>query len=325
MKRQDLLKHLFGSSKKDRIGIAVIVIGIIIVAIVPFAFKYKSATKSELSHPDSSWLIAANDLQQKSARNNKFVDNDNSSDIVTLQYDKTENTYADKPSGTLFYFDPNTLNAAGFKKLGLRDKTIQILLNYRNKGGKFKKPDDLQKIYGLKPEEFQRLRPYINIPATTNKSVTYSQTNYPERNISTLEQPIKRSKNIEINNADTAAFKSLYGIGSKLATKIVNFRDKLGGFYTIEQVGETYGVPPETYQQIKPFLQVNANDVKKINVNTTNYEQLNNHPYINAKSAYQILKYRKEKGNINNINEIKNLIEQSGDDYEKVSKYITTE
>ena len=130
-------------------------------------------------------------------------------------------------------------------------------------------------------------------------------------------------KTIEVNTTDIAGFESLYGIGNKLATKIVNFRDKLGGFYSIEQVGETYGVPDSTFQKIKAQLKVDARSIRKININTASYDELNNHPYISAKLAFQVLKQRKEKGNFTAIENIKELVAQTSDSYERVSMYIT--
>src|SRR5690606_29893909 len=147
---------------------------------------------------------------------------------------------------------------------------------------------------------------------------------------STLYYPVAESRpryparKIDINTADIAAFESLYGIGSKLATRIVNFRDKLGGFCSVEQVGETYGLPDSTFQKIKPQLEVNAALTRQININAAGYEELNNHPYINAKTAFHILKYRKEKGDFSTIEVIRELV-QANDQFEKIAPYIKTD
>lgn len=77
----------------------------------------------------------------------------------------------------------------------------------------------------------------------------------------------KKPLMVTINDADTSAFIALPGIGSKLSARIVAFRDKLGGFYSVEQIGETWGLADSTFQKIKGRLQVSG-EVRKINVNT---------------------------------------------------------
>ncbi|MBS1688338.1 MAG: helix-hairpin-helix domain-containing protein [Bacteroidetes bacterium] len=70
---------------------------------------------------------------------------------------------ADEVKSTLFPFDPNTLDSAGFRRLGLREKTTAILLHWRNKGKIFRRKEELKKVYTLTPEEYERLEPYIRI------------------------------------------------------------------------------------------------------------------------------------------------------------------
>jgi competence ComEA-like helix-hairpin-helix protein len=229
----------------------------------------------------------------------------------------------------LFKFDPNTATESELLQLGLRDKTVHTLCNYRNKGGKFKTADDLKKIYGLHPEEFERLKPFVVIHDNQknenfrNNDFQNENTTYSSASTNTVKYENKRKTiAIDINEADTTAFQSLYGIGSRLAARIVNYRNKLGGFYSIDQVGETYGVSDSTFQKIKPFLNLNEINIKKLNINTAPYDELNAHPYISSKLAYLIMKYRKEKGTFADFNAVKELVEQTNDSYEKVVNYI---
>ncbi|MGC4231549.1 MAG: helix-hairpin-helix domain-containing protein [Niabella sp.] len=320
------LKKLLTFSKKERIAFMILLPAIMIVAVLPFIIPDRSSR--EVSGTDTAWMAAANDLLQKTPGNNDFSAAKEGNDNTALyQPDPTENNYRSRPDGVLFTFDPNTLGAEGFARLGLRDRTIKTLLNYRNKGGKFRKPDDLAKIYGLRPDEFERLKPYISIPES-NQHKHYAGTSASLSPVPlpvTPEKPGYIPEMIEINSADIAAFESLYGIGNRLAARIVNFRDKLGGFYTINQVGETYGIPDSTFQKIKSLLQVNKDLIRKMNINTASYNELNMHPYINNKTAFNIVKHRKEKGNFSNTDEIKVLVAATGDSYEKVSPYITIE
>ena len=319
------LKKLFTFSKKERIAFMILLPAIMIVAALPFVIPdHKSP---EITGTDTAWMAAANDLLQKPPGNNDFSETKEGNNTASYQPDQIENNYRRRPDGALFTFDPNTLGAEGFAKLGLRDRTIKTLLNYRTKGGKFRKPDDLAKIYGLRPDEFERLKPYITIPES-NQHKHYAGINArtsPAPLPVTPEKPGYIREMIEINSADIAAFESLYGIGNKLAARIVNFRDKLGGFYAINQVGETYGVPDSVFQKIKSRLQVDKSLIRKMNINTASYNELNMHPYINNKTAFNIVKHRKEKGNFLNTDEIKMLAAATGDFYEKIVPYLTIE
>ncbi len=122
----------------------------------------------------------------------------------------------------------------------------------------FIKPEDIKKIWGINEELADKLIPYIRIE---------------KKEYAAIEKPVYEKKTytasiIDINTADTTAFIALPGIGSKLAQRIVTFRDKLGGFYKIEQVGETFGLADSTFQKIKPRLVLNNSFVKQININT---------------------------------------------------------
>lgn len=331
MSLKHTLKESLTFSKKERIGIIFLLPVILIIAFLPF-FQTQPG-EAKLTSTDSVWLATAHNLQEKKISESSDPPDDPSAAVTTsFPIDKTEGGYDSPVKGVLFNFDPNTLDAEGFKKLGLRDKTIRTLINYRNKGGKFRKPDDLAKVYGLRQEEFQRLKPYITITNGTARGDDYHPN--PNNNSKNKDQwgytpsepkPRYTLKTIEINTADIAGFESLYGIGNKLATKIINFRDKLGGFYSIDQVGETYGIPDSTFQKIKAQLKVDGQSIKKININTASYAELNNHPYISAKLAFQVLKQRKEKGNFTSIEAVKELATQTADDYDKFSRYITVD
>ena len=159
-----------------------------------------------------------------------------------------------------------------------------------------KKLEDLQKVYGLRKNEYERLAPYAKIQ-TDLKETRFE--NFPKSNTGKSESNYKstfHNSSIDINTADTTAFIALPGIGSKLATRIVNFRDKLGGFYTIEQVKETFGLPDSTFQKIKQYLKLENSTIRKININTATIDELKTHPYIKYVLANPIVAYRNAHG-----------------------------
>ncbi len=183
----------------------------------------------------------------------------------------------------------------------------------------FLQTEDLKKIYGLRPNDYSRLAPYIKTESSRSedKPAEYvKKENEPKRFTYAA---------IDINTADTTAFISLPGIGSKLAARIVNFRDKLGGFYSISQVGETYGLPDSAFQKVKQYLKLENAFVKKININTATVDELKAHPYIKFAIANPIIAYRKEHGPFSKVEDVKKMMTITGDIYNKISPYLTTQ
>ncbi len=193
--------------------------------------------------------------------------------------------YSDKTPRVAHYFsfNPNTASPQQWRELGVRDKTILTIQHYLQKGGQFRKPEDLRKIWGLKPVEADSLIPYVKIPASIaagkklenrwqlNKEVFKQPDTLPNQaatgtNLSSFDpiNPLRSATNyprkswnlrpIDINLAGPEQWMSFPGIGEVLAARIVKFRDKIGGFTTIDQVGKTYGIKDSLFQLMKPFL-----------------------------------------------------------------------
>lgn len=131
-------------------------------------------------------------------------------------------------------------------------------------------------------------------------------------------------KSIDINKADTTVFISLPGIGSRLASRIVNYREKLGGFISVEQVGETFGLPDSTFEKIKPWLTVSSTAVQKININRATPEQLKT-PYINFNLANIIYQYRLQHGLYKSLADLKKIMLIDEVLFNKITPYLTVE
>lgn len=314
-----IVTDYFTFTRKDRIAILVLVVLIVVVIFAPTVVSRTSAKFSAL--PDTAWMTAVKKLELKEQDTDRFNDRTGKNNSSNYQYDRSDKEYFNRNKGELFYFDPNTLNAEGWRKLGLRDKTVKTIQNYLAKGGHFYKPEDLSKIYGLFEDEYTRLEPYIRIEGKkiANPSAIATETSLPPAG------KAERYKVIDINTADTSAFISLPGIGSKLAARIVNFRDKLGGFYTISQVAETYGLPDSTFQKIKQYLKLDNISLKKININTASIDELKAHPYIKYSLANPIVAYRKEHGPFLKLEDIKKVMVVTEDMYQKIYPYLFIE
>jgi competence ComEA-like helix-hairpin-helix protein len=318
------VKDYLSFTRKERIGILVIVGLILFTLFLPGILKRSSS--NNVVPLDTAWMAAVRKLEIKVA--DSLGDHDqknNDDDAYVYQYDKKKSNYyeTNMSKGELFYFDPNAIPSSEWKRLGLRDKTIQTIEKYLNKGGHFYKPDDLQKIYGLHKDEFERLAPYVKIEASTSKSKDELVSIKSKDETQPGKIYTSRYTAIDINSADTSAFISLPGIGGKLASRIVTFRDKLGGFYSVEQVGETYGLADSTFQKIKQYLKLDNISVKKININTATIDEMKAHPYIKFGIANPIIAYRTEHGAFSKIEDIKKVMAVTDEIYKKIAPYLS--
>jgi len=275
---------------------------------------------------DTAWMAAVkrSELKVQDSAENDYQKNNNEN-AYAYQYDKRKSSYNENDiiKGELFHFDPNTITGSEWKRLGLRDKTIKTIENYRSKGGRFYKPEDLQRIYGLRDDEYERLKPFIKIESNTPQKNEELVSSKPKDEIQSSKTYGARYSIIDVNIADSTAFISLPGIGSKLATRIITFREKLGGFYSIEQIGETYGLPDSTFQKIKQYLKLDNPAVKKININTATVDEMKAHPYIKYSLANPIVSYRTEHGPFSKVEDIKKVMAVTEDTYKKIAPYLS--
>ena len=127
---------------------------------------------------------------------------------------------------------------------------------------------------------------------------------------------------MDVNKNDTAAFIALPGIGVKLSQRIVNFRERLGGFYKIDQIGETFGLADSIFQKIKPYLKLDNTPLRKIDINTASLEQLKAHPYLRYALGNAIIQYRSQHGNFTSVTDIKKIMLITDDVFNKVAPYL---
>ncbi len=162
--------------------------------------------------------------------------------------------------------------------------------------------------------------PYDPTPARN-----YKAYQYPYKKQYLTDHPRPAVPLVYLNEADTADLLPLPGIGMKLAARIISFRDKLGGFYDINQLAETYGLPDSTFQRIKEKLHLGTKSLKQIDVNTAGLEQLRQHPYIRWHIANAIIAYRNQHGIFKDIQDLLKIDIITQEIYSKVSYYLTVE
>lgn len=200
-------------------------------------------------------------------------------------------------------FDPNQLNEAGWVDLGIPPRTARTIRNYLEKGGRFNRPEDLGKIWGLKDSDLDRLLPYMEIHSANDQRGYKPAGDRPKETRSAPKTPNRGS--IDINRSDSAAWESLPGIGPVFARRIVRYRDRLGGFVHAEQIAETYQLPDSVFERIRPFLKsADTNPVRTLSLNTISIDSLGRHPYCNFSMARILIRYREQHGPFRSLEDL---------------------
>ncbi|WP_312138989.1 helix-hairpin-helix domain-containing protein [Sphingobacterium sp.] len=222
-----------------------------------------------------------------------------------------------RPTVSYFYFDPNDLSVEDWMRLGLSERQIRVIHNYEAKGGHFRKPEDIAKLYSLSDEDVARLLPYVRIAErpSNGKSVERPMATKPYSNS-------YESLLINLNSADSAELTQLRGIGPAFSRRIVNFRNSLGGFHSTEQLSEVYGLPEETYLHIKKHVQVDKASIVKLRINELDVNALAKHPYISYKQARTMVNFREHHGPFKSMEDLKKILSLDEAFFRKIEIYI---
>ncbi|MBK8564180.1 MAG: helix-hairpin-helix domain-containing protein [Saprospiraceae bacterium] len=238
----------------------------------------------------------------------------------------------------LFAFDPNTATKEEFERLGLSARTAQTILNYRAKGGHFYKKEDFKRIYAIRPEDYARLEAFIQVPqkADSGRFNDYAEnretqgvaarTAYEEKPFAP-QYPKKTytAAMVDINAASLEDWKGIKGVGG-WAKRIVNYREKLGGFTSPAQVAESFGLPDSVFQKALPQLQLASGVFRKINLNTATLDELKAHPYLSSYQATILFNYRQQHGSYADFAGVKKM--KAGfkeEDWKKLEPYFSFE
>ena len=217
----------------------------------------------------------------------------------------------------LAIFDPNTADSTTLLSLGLPSRMVKNILHYRNKQGKFRYPEDFRKIYGLTEEQYRTLYPYIQITKDFSSKDTVRLLTAQSVQRDTLMKYLPGTI-ISLNSADTTELKKIPGIGSSIARMMVNYRERLGGFFRIEQLQEIH----LKAEKLRPWFSIDIQQTRRINLNKAGMERMLHHPYINYYQAKVIIEYRKKKGFLKSLKQLSLYEEFTPIDLERLEPYI---
>lgn len=226
-------------------------------------------------------------------------------------------------TGLFFEFDPNSADSIELSRLGLPSYVVKNVLKYRAKGGRFKTSASFSKIYGLTPELFAELEPYIRIPeqlSARKRKQVFPKTD--SIRIESHQQPFDKyseGTKVNVNIADTIELKKIPGIGSVIARNIVAYRQRLGGFYDLEQLLEVRFFTPELLE----WFVLGDSQVNQLRINRESLDKLRAHPYLNFYQAKIIVEHRKKRGEIKSLSQLSLYEEFTEKDLKRLSAYFS--
>lgn len=224
-------------------------------------------------------------------------------------------------SAVLQPFDPNTADSVLLRQLGLPVYIVRNILKYRAKGGVFRSPESFSRIYGLKEEVYQKLKPYITIAPLVSVSHVRTDTFRQLKDTIPYIPKYEEGTIVDLNKADTSILKRIPGIGSTLARMIVVYRQRLGGFYDVSQLQEV----PHVGVELNKWFVVTPAGLHKIQVNSASLDKLRSHPYMDFYKAKAIMEYCRKRGKIKGLSQLSMFEEFTEKDLKRLSPYLTFE
>ena len=266
-------KSNFGYSRKEINGTIVLLLLVLLSFIFSYVWDYYLYTNS----PDVS-RQELNELEKWAAgiRWKSTKQGDENHDSQGLLVEKA--------------FDPNNVTSANLQAMNLPEYVAGNWAKFLASGGKFYEKRDVLKIYGMEPEIYNQLEPWLTIAAAEKKVVVRSAENNPP------VTPVHFAK-LDINKATAEQLQTVKGIGPVFSERIVKYRHSLGGFYTKKQLESVYGIKPETIDNLwQKFDLDTAYCCRKIAINTAGFDSLRLHPYLTYNQARAIVAYREQHG-----------------------------
>lgn len=225
-------------------------------------------------------------------------------------------------------FDPNTADSSTLVHLGLKPWQASNMLKYRAKGGRYRKTEDLKRLYGMTDSMYLALLPYVVIDTLAidrwRDSVRMAADSVP-RYVSH-----KRDTILNLRTADTTELKMIKGIGSYRAKQIIRYREQLGGFVSVEQLREVKALQPllkdslSTDSLLSHFF-IDSVRVVPLKVNSMRIEQLQRHPYLSFEQARAIYELRRRKIHLKHLDQLRTLDCLTEQDIQRLRPYLSFE
>lgn len=313
-------KDFLQFSTGERIGVFVL-LGVILLSILaPFVYKWATPQKDF----DFSRFEAAVVEFETKLEESRIAREAERESRRSWQGPSRDQRFSQNESIKLnpFRFNPNRLPISEWQRMGIPENIANRIHNFERAGGSFRFKEDLARIYSITDEIYEQLEPFIDLP---------SRNDQPERQFASTasREGFTREFNstvfniVELNSVDSATLVTVRGIGPAFSSRIISYRERLGGFVDVNQLMEVFGMDSARFEQIKNSFEIDANLVSKINVNSSTWEEMVRHPYINSNIASSIIAIRRQHGPYNYPEDVKRSALITDSIFSRISPYIS--
>ena len=292
----EFLRRWFAFSKGERVAI-VTILALMLVLILACLFRPSRKSLSDASLHDLDSLLA---LRQAA---------------IELQ----QQQQAEKPQEVTelhpFPFNPNTITEEEWLQMGLTDRQVRSIMNYKAKGGRFYSKSDVEKLYAISEEEYAQLEPFIVLPEVARGN-TAKPTAKKQESQAFDDKPKPEKKAIpvvDLNTVDSTTLVELPRMGGYMASRIIAFREKLGGFVEVAQLLDVKGLDSTRFTAMRPYLLIGDTETRRIDVNRADFKTLVGHPYLSYEQVKRIFRQRETRGMIKNWAQLEALLKEEGE------------
>jgi competence protein ComEA len=314
------LRELFTFTHSERNGTIVLLIIIVMLSMfITLQKKFVSLPKENFTAFDA-FLATLDDSVNWNSSSSSVNYQTHNTEPATPNLSEEAGQHSIYHAKELFNFNPNDLPVDDWVRLGLSPAQARSVKNFEAKGGKFESKEDVKKLFVISAERYSELEPYIVLP---EKSPGKNQNNPGANNSQPVIRNPKLPSVVELNTADSSLLVSIKGIGPSFAKRILEYREKLGGYHSIDQLTEVYGIDAEKFAAMKDFVKADSSYIRKINVNTALASDLKKLPYISWPVANGLVNYRKAHGNFKSVAGIRSCALITEELYNKIAPYLT--
>lgn len=219
-------------------------------------------------------------------------------------------------------FDPNSADSMTLRRVGMPAWMVGNLLKYRRAGGRFRRPEDIAKLYGMDSTLMAALLPYAYIARENEPDAETTSVWLPRDTFERAEQqPPKFEPGtiVELNRTDTTELKRIPGVGSAAAAAIISYRDRLGGYH---HIGQLYEIRIDT-ARLAPWVHIDTTLIQPLRVNQAGLQRLQRHPYINFYQARAFIEERRREGRLTSLSRFSLMDEFTTEDIARMAPYIS--
>jgi len=300
------IKSHFKFNKLERSGIFFLLVVIVLLQIVYFAFRsYTGSDSSDSFSVDEKIQLKIDDLKENALK---------------------------KDSVKIYPFNPNFITDYKGYALGMSVDEIDRLHAFGAQNKFANSPEEFQKVTQVSDSLLAVISPYFKFPEWTQKKSEQSAVGTKQHSQKRNSQNTVNSSSPEgmlvgasdLNKATAEDLKKINGIGEKLSVRIIKFRDRLGGFLVDEQLYDVYGLESEVVDRtLARFRVIEKPNITRVNINTASAEELSKLVYIRWHIAERIVDYREVNGGIASFDELKSIEDFPSDKIARIALYLS--